>query len=50
VLSRANCTILSFDLHLETFFSLEMEHFFLFFDIVKMFCVTIEMTSEVNGN
>ena len=47
--SRANCTILSVNLHLEILFSLEIEHRF-FFDIVTVFCVTIEMHSEVNGN
>ena len=46
MLSRANCTILSVDLHLKVLFLVRNGAFFVF-DIVT---VTTELNSEVNGN
>ena len=49
MLTCANCTILSVDLHLKVLFLVRNGAFFVF-DIVTVFCVTTELNSEVNGN
>jgi len=48
--SSCKLTILSVDLHLETFFFVRNGASLFLFDIVIVFFVAIEMTSDVNGN